>query len=179
MNPVVAILAPRVRPAGRRRRGFTIMETALTTVIIGVGVVALLQLLATGTNVNNSAAEMTTAVNLANNVHEIMAGLPLYDPNYPGTFNPGLANVANFAGVTEFDGSTFKPPLDNTRGQMTGAGLDNWSQQVTVQSVNEDNLNAVVTNSTTQNAARVTVKVFHNTSQVYQTSWVATNRVGG
>src|SRR5690349_6272577 len=60
-----------VRPPAARRRegGFTLVEAALTMVIIGTGVVAMLQLLAAGTMSNSSAAELTTAVQLANNCH--------------------------------------------------------------------------------------------------------------
>ena len=48
-----------------------------------------------------------------------------------------------------------------------------------MQSLSEDNLGTTVTNSTTQNAARVTVTVSHNGHQVYQASWVAAATVGG
>ena len=34
---------------------------------------------------NSDAAELTTAVNLANNIHEIMVGLPTFDPANPTT----------------------------------------------------------------------------------------------
>ena len=154
-----------------------LIEAALTTVIIGVGVVALMQLLAVGTKNNDTSAQMTTAVNLINNIHEIMAGMPLYDPNYPTTWNPHLSSVSSYGGITEFDGSTFSPPLDNTRASMSGYGT--WSESITVQSVNEDNLGTIVTDSTTQNAARVTVTVNFKGSQVYQASWVAAATVGG
>ena len=159
------------------RPGFLLIEAALTTIIIGVGVVALVQLLAVGTKNNDTSAQMTTAVNLANNIHEIMAGLPLYDPNYPTTWNPNLSSVSNYGGITEFDGGTFSPPLDNTRAAMSGYGA--WSETITVQSLNEDNLGTTVTDSTTQNAARVTVTVSHSGAQVYQASWVAAATVGG
>jgi Tfp pilus assembly protein PilV len=154
-----------------------LIEAALTTIIIGVGVVALVQLLAVGTKNNDTSAQMTTAVNLINNIHEIMAGMPLYDPSYPTTWNAHLSSVANFAGITEFDGATFSPPLDNTRASMSGYGA--WSESITVQSLNEDNLATTVTDSTTQNAARVTVTVSQNGSQVYEASWVAAATVGG
>src|SRR5438874_12950745 len=80
--------ASKVHPGSRRapacrarHRGFPLMEASLVTVVIGVGVVAMLQLLATGTMVNSYSNEQTTAVNLANNIHEIALGLPFYDPD--------------------------------------------------------------------------------------------------
>jgi len=55
----------------RARRGFTLIEAALTTVIIGVGVMSMMQLLAAGTASNLGSAELTTGINLAKNIREI------------------------------------------------------------------------------------------------------------
>ena len=57
------------------------MESALAIVIIGTGVFAMLRLLAAGTSSNQAGAELTTAVNLANNIHEVIIRLPFYDPD--------------------------------------------------------------------------------------------------
>ena len=54
-----------------RRSGFTLIEASLTTVIIGVGVVAMMQLLAVGTMSNISSFEQTTGVNVTKSVSEI------------------------------------------------------------------------------------------------------------
>ncbi len=70
-----------------RRRGFTLIEAAWVTVIVGVGAVAMLELLATGTNVNAAGNQMTTAVNLANNIHEVALGLDFNDPEQPTTWS--------------------------------------------------------------------------------------------
>lgn len=154
------------------RRGFTLLETSLAIVIIGSGLVAVLQLLAAGTISNEAATDLTTAVNLANNIHEITVRLPLFDPHYPTTWNPHLSSVSSFAGVSEFDGSTFSPPIDASRQPI--ASYSNWSQVVTVQSVADSNLNTVIADSTSEWTARVTVQVLSGTQVVYQTSWLAT-----
>src|SRR3954466_8404545 len=98
------MIASKLHPGSRRapargagRRGFTLMEASLVTVVIGVGVVAMLQLLATGTMVNGYSNEQTTAGNLANNVHEIAVGVPCYDPDTlpktpPGWSTPEAGN---------------------------------------------------------------------------------------
>src|SRR5262249_31563332 len=67
----------------RRGRGFTVIEGALVTSIISFGVVAMLQLLAAGTVSNGEGAEMTTAINLARNIREMMLGLSVADPQTP------------------------------------------------------------------------------------------------
>jgi len=151
------------------------LETALATMIVGIGVVAVLQLLAAGTLSNEAATDLTTAVNLANNIHEITIRLPLIDPAYPSTWNPHLASPASFAGVSEFDGSTFNPPIDVSCNPI--ASYSDWSQVVTVQSVSDSNLKTVIADSTTEWTARVTVQILCNGRVVYQTSWLAAEQL--
>src|SRR4051812_27311045 len=103
-------LSSRTPPFRARRRAFTLMEASLVTVVIGVGVVAMLQLLATGTMVNGYSNEQTTAVNLANNIHEIALGLPFYDPDTPAKTPPAWstpeAGNTSFDDVLDLDGKT-------------------------------------------------------------------------
>src|SRR3954451_18651202 len=66
-----------------RRSGFTLIEAALVTTIISFGVLAMLQLLAVGTVSNNDGAEMSTAINLAKGLREMMVGMPIADPVTP------------------------------------------------------------------------------------------------
>ena len=71
------------RPTRRGRSGFTLIEAALVTTIISFGVLAMLQLLAVGTVSNNDGAEMSTAINLAKSVREMMVGMSIADPVTP------------------------------------------------------------------------------------------------
>jgi Tfp pilus assembly protein PilV len=158
-----------------RRRGFTLMEASLVTVVIGVGVVAMLQLLAAGTMANGYSNEQTTAVNLANNIHEIALSLPFYDPDtVPGTTpawsTPEAGNTA-FDDVLDLDGKTFNPPIDVNRNSIANAS--NWTQQVSVKSVGGDQMTSVRPNTTAEPTAQVTVTILHNNKAVYQMSWVA------
>src|SRR5689334_18528489 len=77
-SPVPIVSTARQSP--RTRRGFTLVESAVVTVIVGVGVVAMLELLAAGSVSNAEGAELTTAINLASNIREISLGLPFRDP---------------------------------------------------------------------------------------------------
>src|SRR5215203_2914642 len=53
-----------------RRKGFTLVEAAIVTAIVGFCIVGVLQLMAAGTMANAEAAETTTAIGLAGNIHE-------------------------------------------------------------------------------------------------------------
>lgn len=161
-----------IRRARGARRAFTLIEASLVTVIVGVGVVAMLQLLAAGTASNAVGTETTTAVNLANNVHEICYGMAFYDPQQPAQWSTKEAGgVANYDNILDLDGETFSPPLDVRRLPMAGYG--NWSQQVAVRTVGQDYVSSTRPSTTAEPTARVTVTVLHNGRQVYETSWLA------
>ncbi|HWE92867.1 MAG TPA: prepilin-type N-terminal cleavage/methylation domain-containing protein [Tepidisphaeraceae bacterium] len=152
------------------RRGFTLMETAMATVIVGVAVVATCELLATGTTSNIDATELTTGVNLANNIHEIMVDVPFVDPNAPTSTSYKEASVATYAGIWAFNGDTYSPPLDVKRNAISS--YPNWSQSVTVQTAAANQVNSARPNDITVPTAKVTVTIKHNGHFVYQTSWL-------
>lgn len=164
---------PRPRRAPKRPRGFTLVEAALTMVIIGTGVVATLQLLAAGTMSNAAGTELTTAVNLANNVHEIALALPFTCPTNPtSTTFKDSGGPANYTYVWDMNGDTYSPPLDIRRNTI--GNYSSWSQVVTIQSVDPKNLDALRPNSVTLPTARLTVQVLHGTKKVYKATWLIT-----
>jgi prepilin-type N-terminal cleavage/methylation domain-containing protein len=179
------------RPAAGRR-GFTLIEAAMVTVIIGVGVVAMLQLLAAGTVSNSEGTELTTAINLANNVREMSLGLAYYDPddmakNPPVyTWNTREATVKDYDNIMDLDGSTdtwndpkdsaagyqkFQPPLDVRRNPIDS--YKDWAQWVKVETVSANSVATVLPHDATSPTARVTVKIVRNGSEVYRMSWLA------
>src|SRR4051812_30000525 len=83
--------APRMAP--RIRKGFTLIEAAIVTVIVGVGIVGMLQLLAAGTMANSDSTELTTAMNLAANMHEMSLSVP-------------------YKNIMTLDARSFTPPVD-------------------------------------------------------------------
>ena len=156
----------------RARRAFTLIEASLVTVIVGVGVVAMMQLLAAGTASNAVGNQTTTAVNLANNIHEICYGLPFYDRELPTQWSTKEAGgVANYDNVLDMDDESFSPPLDVRRERM--AGYEKWTQRVAVQTVGQDYLSSTRPDTTAEPTVRVTVTILHNGRQVYETSWLA------
>jgi type II secretory pathway pseudopilin PulG len=133
----------------KRTAAFTLIEAALTTIIVGVGAVSILQLLAAGTVSNVNASDLTTGSNIAKDIHEAMIQM-------------------SYAQVLAVNGATYKPPIDS-RSQAI-SNLSDWQQSIVVQPVNPDNLTQNVVNSD-PDAVRVTVSVSHNSDSVCSESW--------
>ena len=158
--------------AGRNRvrKGFTLIEAAMTTAVIGFGVVGMLQLLAAGTVANSEGTELTTAVNLANNVREISLGLAFRDPEQPTVWTAREAGALYYDNITDLDNMTFQPPLDVRRRPITGYGT--WSQRVKVETVASDNLTSLRPDDINEPAVRVTVTVTRNNVAVHEANWL-------
>ena len=167
--------SPAARPiAARRRGGFTLIETAMVMTLIGLGVLAMLELLAAGSVSNGYGAEMTTAVHLANNIHEISLGLEYYDKDDLSKIiwdTKEGGGITAYDNITDLDNTSFSPPLDVQRLPMKGyAG---WGQRITVDTVAEDFVSSTRPDTMTEPTARVTVTIFRNGRDVYTTSWLA------
>ena len=173
------------RPAAGRR-GFTLIEAAMVTVIIGVGVVAMLQLLAAGTVSNSEGTELTTAINLANNIREMSLGLAYYDPDAPTTWDTKEATIKAYDNIMDLDGATdtwnlasdpangfqvFSPPIDVRRDAISN--YPGWAQWVKVETVSANSVSTVLPHDPTSPTARVTVKIMRNDTEVYRMSWLA------
>jgi len=147
----------------------------MVMVVIGVGVMAMLQLLAAGSVQNDDAARTTTAMTLASNIRELSMGLAFFDPNQPAdephTWASKEADVTVYDNIMDLDGAAFNPPLNARRQALTG--YPSWTQGVEVESVSEENVTVVVPDTTTQPMARVTVTIRRHGMPVYRTSWLA------
>ena len=66
--------------SSRHARGLSLMETALATVIVGTAVLAIVRLVTAVTTQNFYAQKTTLALTLADNIREVMNGLPFSDP---------------------------------------------------------------------------------------------------
>src|ERR1700733_5299069 len=116
----------------RTARGFTLIEAALATIIVGVGIVSTMTLFAACSQQASSANQITTATMLANNVHEALAGLSFGDPTFGHQYfgpEPG-ETLATYNDIDDFDGSKFNPPIDAQRNQIPT--LSKYTQWVTV-----------------------------------------------
>ena len=136
----------------RPLRGFTLIEAAIVTAIVGIGIVGVLELLCAGTMANADSAQLTTAVYLANNIDEMMQG-----KDYTTL-------------KSSYDNRTYDPPVDATGGGLSG--FTGWKQVVSVKYVDHNLLTSTVPDSQVEPTSRVTVTVLHNGYAVYTASWV-------
>jgi hypothetical protein len=165
------------------------METALATVIVGFGIVAMVHLAATCTQANDLGRQMTTAMLLADHIQEAMDGLPFNDPYLVRTYfgpEPG-ETLATYNDVDDFDGSSFSPPIDSMRNAMPQ--FSQFTQAISVWPVlpgqlngNTDPNNPTVTKTTYTGAVRVQVRILYRrvptdpAAEVYRTSWIRLDR---
>ncbi|HEX2972887.1 MAG TPA: prepilin-type N-terminal cleavage/methylation domain-containing protein [Tepidisphaeraceae bacterium] len=167
------------------RQGFTLVEAALATVIIGVGVLATMQLFGACTRNNASSAQMTTALLLAQNVQEVMADLPFNDPVWGNAVFGAESGetLQTYDDIDDFDSQTLQPPIDATRTPLSQ--LSQYSQVISVVPVYPNKL-SVNTNATMPDipkrtytgAVRVCVRVLYQQTpgdvaeEVYRLSWI-------
>ncbi len=136
---------------GRRawsRPGFTLIETALATVIVGVGVLSIVAAQQAFHKQNAWSTHASTATRLGNEIREMTFRLPRHDPVTADAFWGPEDNelwVGDFDDLDDFDGDTgqglvfssdFMPPNGpiNARREII-ANMDGWSQIVTVHNV--------------------------------------------
>ncbi|MBX3388803.1 MAG: prepilin-type N-terminal cleavage/methylation domain-containing protein [Phycisphaeraceae bacterium] len=102
----------------RRRRGFTLIETSLALIVIGVGVLAFIDAQRSFIEQNNWSSRAATGALLANEVRELTRHLPKYDPvlGLSGGANNTVIGwgagsekiiVRDFNCLTDFDGKIF------------------------------------------------------------------------
>lgn len=178
-------------PGARRRRraGFTLIEAALTTVIVGTGVLSIVAAQQAYHRKNDWSQKIGTAVLLANELRELTLSLPAYDPlNGTSQLGPRAdqTTVATYDDVCDFAGTvtagvgtgmTFTPPINALRQPI--ANMAGWSQAIRVANVLPDNIGSTFTQPLgTTDLVRVTVTVSHTnpnnneTTALLTTSWV-------
>ena len=174
---------------GRDAAGFTLIEAALTTVIVGTGVLSIMAAQQAYHRKNDWAQRTGTAMLLANELRELTLSLPLNDPiSGPANMGPepGETSVADYDDLDDFAGqvaggfgagTTFDPPINALRQVIPNMG--GWSQRVLVENVLSSFVSATFTQPLgTTNLMRVTVTVRYqgrndpNPSTITQLRWI-------
>lgn len=112
-------LGRRTRKQAKPNPGFTLIEAAMATVIIGVGVLAMVDAQQAFIRSNMWSSHAASAAFLGNEVRELMRHLPRHDPvvglgldDGGGLFGwgpePGENHVVDFDDVDDFDGIVFR-----------------------------------------------------------------------
>lgn len=106
----------------RGRRAFTLLETSLATIIIGVGVLAIVEAQQTFLQKNSWSSHTATAMFLANEIREMTRNLSRHDPFSGGLYfvdpvahigfqgwgpEAGEVGVSDYTDLDDFDGVAF------------------------------------------------------------------------
>jgi len=184
----------------RRPKGVTLFETALATIIIGVAITAMVKIAIYTSQQMAYSQRRSQAMMLAENIREMMVGLPFSDPGYgTTTFGPeaGETGLAQYDDVDDFDGFNSSVRADIANGSPVGpidanrnviteivAGVTqvpmemrNYKQQIAVDPVSTADLTLTLAKpNTARTAVRVTVMVSYRSPGTSTWNVVATLR---
>lgn len=160
----------------------TLIEAGLVTVIVGTGILGMMQLFAALHQQTRAANRATVAMFLAENVQEAMADLPFRDPSGPG-FLREEASLDLWNDVDDFNGwSSWQAgdrlPIDALRHPI--AELAQYGQTVVVEPVDPHSPSTPEV-TTDPEAVRVTVIVTYQpdpsnaaapAAEVHRVTWV-------
>lgn len=142
-----AVLArSRAATTRKHRTGFTLIETALATIIVGIGVLAMVSAQAAFHQKNAWSTHASIATHLGGEIRELTWDLPRHDPVTGDAFwGPEGDNEASFEDYDDLDdfdglggGLVFSPPINAMRQVI--ANMDGWSQTVRVFNVDPFNI---------------------------------------
>jgi hypothetical protein len=171
-NPAPGTRNP--RPGPRTLAAFTLIETALATIIVGVGVLAIVSAQQAYHIKNDWALKTGTAQQLAKEIQERLVGLPHHDPNVSNSYglDPGetAGNLRDYDDLDDFagpvsagygEGLEFSPPI--SADGMPIPELDQWTQRIEVVKVFPDHISmtSALPLSDTSPMMRVTVEVYY------------------
>lgn len=150
----------------------------MTTAIIGIAFVAVMELFAACTRQNRYANHATTAMMLAEHVQEMMIGLPFSDPNpLSAVFGAETGeSLETYDDLDDFNGLSFTPPIDAQRQPIPE--LSQYTQTISVVNANP---NQPSITGTAGKALRIRVVVTYRSNsssqveQVYSLSWLVMN----
>ena len=103
-----------MRPMNRLAGGFSLIETAVATCIIGMGVASMVAVSGACTRATGAGAQLSQAVFLAQEIREWTLMLPFTDPDAEDGGNPPGPDGGDAEGVVDdlddLRGMTLSPP---------------------------------------------------------------------
>ncbi|MCE5327960.1 MAG: hypothetical protein LLG01_16250 [Planctomycetaceae bacterium] len=159
----------------RGRGGFSLIEAAIATALLALGVTALMLAVQSGTAANGAGRKMTQAVFLAQEIREWALRLPFVDPQDPN--NPpgpdGSSPQTFVDDLNDLMNVTYSPPRDAYGSPMTD--MTGWSQTITMTWRDPNNLSTTVANGASD-IVRVRVNVAFKGQEVLSTGFLAVRR---
>ena len=158
-----------------RRKGFSLIEAAVATAVIGIGVAALLTAIRAGTQTNEAGRQLTQAVFLAQEIREWTRRLPFKDPQTPEN-PPGPDGSSPQVFVDDLDdlmGVTYSPPRDAHGSAITD--MTAWSQTITLTWRSPTDLTSAVSDGTSD-IVHVQVDISYQGQPVLSTGWLVTSK---
>jgi prepilin-type N-terminal cleavage/methylation domain-containing protein len=155
-------------------RAFTLVEVMIAVVLIGIAIAALVASNAAFTQANSFGIDLSTAEFLIEEIRELTTPLAVVEPpDDRSTWGPetGEATVTDYDDLDDFDGTAFSPPIDAAGNPM--AEFSSFTQQITVENIDQSNLDTVVADHTSD-FVRVTVVVLQNNKTISSTNWIRT-----
>jgi len=155
-----------------RKTGFSLIEVLVAIMLVGIAIVSLVGANHVFTQANGAGAELSTAEFLAEQIRELTATLPLFDPGSATwtTFGPEEATLAGYDDVDDFDGASFCPPIA-AADRTTLDNLAAYRQDIVVQNVSQSNFDQVVADRGSS-FVRVTVSVSLNGRRISSAIWI-------
>ena len=184
----VGLLSPQACAAPRR--GFTFIELALATIIVGVGVLAMVAAQQAFHKQNNWSTHASIAERLGNEIREMTFNLPRHDPVTGAAFwGPETNEMSweDFDDLDDFDGDgeglIFSAELGNgpinARRQII-ASMEGWAQEVYVWNVDPFNITSQQVDGSTDMIVVEVVVTYEGPAdnepqEMSRVTWVAPN----
>ena len=159
-----------------RSGGFTLAEVLTATVVMGVGLAAIMGALRSGTKVNAYASDVSQGVFLAQELRECLGNLPFSDNDQEHQENPpGLdeASISSADDLDDYNHQTFSPPVSSMGDSLTE--MSRWSQTVDITWKNDNNIAATVSDGAS-NTAYVRITIRHDGEVVLTTGWIVSRQ---
>lgn len=146
------------------RPGFSLLETAIASVLVGVLLVAAMRTIGASTFAQHRSAERVTGEFLADGLLAEILAKDYQDPSGVSEFGPGPdeSSKKDFDDVDDYHGWSESPPQNADGTPMPG--LEGWRRTVAVVAVNSSTPTLDATGET--GVKRITVVVEHNGTSI-------------
>jgi hypothetical protein len=172
----------------RSRSGFTLIETALATIIVGVGVLSIVAAQQAFHRQNTWSTNAGVAAYLGNEIREMTLNLPRHDPVTGTAFwgpEPNEPGLGDYDDVDDFDGAgngtIFSAALGNgpiNAQRQVITNMPGWAQSVTVRNVSPQDITAAGADGSSKMMRVEVVITYHGPQdnqpvEITRVSWVS------